>query len=117
MKSTLTNMVIVLLTVTLISSASVGVVYQLTLEPINAAGKAKLESGIKQVMPKYETLQPADSLDMGEGEDKFVLYVGKNGDEVAGYAMEAYSKKGYSGMVKLLVGFTSNGDINKVAVI
>ena len=116
MKSTLKNMVIVLLTITLISSAAVGVVYQLTIDPIAAANAKKLDNAIKQVMPKYENLEPTKNLDMGE-DDAFILYTGKNGNDVAGYAIEAYSKRGYSGTLKLLIGFTPNGEINKVAVI
>lgn len=117
MKSTLKNMVIVLLAITLISSAAVGVVYQLTLDPIAKANAEKLENAIKQVMPNFETLEPAQNIDLGNNETPFVLYVAKNGSEVAGYAIETYSTKGYGGIIKLLVGFTPNGDINKIAVI
>lgn len=117
MKSTLKNMVIVLLAITLISSAAVGVVYQLTLDPIAKANADKLENAIKKVMPPFETLEPAQNIDLANGEAPFVLYIAKNGSEVAGYAIEGYSMKGYGGMIKLLVGFTSKGEINKVAVI
>lgn len=117
MKSTLKNMVIVLLTITLISSAAVGIVYQLTLDPIAKANEKKLNDGIMKVMPQYEKLDEVQTLDMGAGEEPLKLYVGRNGSEVVGYAIESYSKKGYGGVIKLLVGFTPDGSINKIAVI
>lgn len=117
MKSTLKNMVIVLLTITLLSSAAVGVVYQLTLDPIAKANEAKLNDAIKKVMPPYETLDPEQLIELSEGEAPLKLYVGHNGTAVAGYAIESYSNKGYGGAIKLLVGFTPTGAINKVAVI
>lgn len=117
MKSTLKNMVIVLLTITLISSAAVGVIYQLTLDPIAKANETKLNDAIMKVMPPYETLDEKQTVELGAGEDPLVIYTGRNGSEVAGYAVESYSKKGYGGTVKLLIGFTPTGSINKVAVI
>lgn len=117
MKSTLKNLVVVLLTITLISSAAVGVVYQLTLEPIAKANEEKLNDAIKKVMPPYETLDDEQLIELGANEAPLKLYVGRNGSEVAGYAIESYSNKGYGGTIKLLVGFTPAGAINKVAVI
>lgn len=116
MKSTLKNMVVVLLAITLISSASVGVVYQFTLEPIANANAKKLDDAIKEVIPPYETLDKAKDIAIVDS-DPFILYVARNGNDIAGYAIEAYSTRGYSGLIKLLVGFTKSGEINKVAVI
>lgn len=110
-------MVIVLLTITLISSAAVGVVHQLTLEPIAKANEAKLNDAIKKVMPSYETLDEKQIIEMGADEEPLTIYTGRNGSEVAGYAIESYSKMGYGGVIKLLIGFTPTGNINKVAVI
>ena len=49
-------MVMVLLLITLIASAAVGVVYQLTVDPIQAAKEAKIVNAVKEVLPPFESL-------------------------------------------------------------
>ncbi len=116
MKSNLRNMVIVLFAITLISSSAVGLVYQATLEPIAKAKADKLANAIGEVMPPFEKLD--DKLELAvEGGNPFILYVGRNGSEAVGYAVECYTMKGYSGLIRLLVGFTAEGNINKVSVL
>lgn len=110
-------MVIVLLSITLLSSAAVGVVYQLTAAPIANAGDNKLNEAIKKVIPNFEKLDKMQLIEMEKGEEPLKLYTARTGSKVVGYAIESYSKKGYGGTIRLLVGFTPKGDINKVAVI
>ena len=66
MKSSLKNMVLVLFTITLLSSAAVGGVYMLTKEPIAQAKVAAVNNALKQVLPEYEsttsqTIEVADT--------------------------------------------------------
>lgn len=114
MKSSLRNMVVVLFAITFISSSAVGYVFQLTKEPIARADAEKLSSDIKQVMPPFDTLSEEIKLPV-EGADTMSLYIASMGGEPVGYALSS-GAFGYGGNVKLLVGFTSEGNINKVAV-
>lgn len=116
MQSSLKNMVVVLLTITLVCSAAVGYVYKLTLDPIAKANAEKLSAGIKQVLPAFDSLDDVKELAV-EGGEAFKVYVGRNGSEAVGYAVECYSNTGYAGQIKLLVGFTADGNINKVEVL
>ncbi len=116
MKSNLRNMVIVLFAITLISSTAVGFVYQMTLEPIAKASAAKLTNAIGQVMPTFDKLDEKREIEVAGGEP-YIIYVGRKGMEPVGYAIECYTTKGYSGLIRLLVGFTAEGNINKVSVL
>ena len=54
MESSLKNMVLVLFTITLLSSAAVGGVYLITKEPIAQAKEAAVNNALKQVLPEFE---------------------------------------------------------------
>lgn len=116
MKSTLRNMVMVLMLITLIASAAVGVVYQLTVEPIAAAKKAKITSAIKEVLPVFDSLKD-DGQKIEKDGGVMTEYTALKGTDVVGYAIETFSKKGYGGEIRLLVGFLPDGTINGIAVI
>ncbi len=110
-------MVVVLFAITLISSAAVGFVYNLTKEPIDLAKKSKLSNAIQSVMPPFEKLNDPVELPQGSGV-ALKLYEGvDSSSKSVGYAIETYSTKGYSGLIRLLVGFTPDGKVNKVSVL
>ncbi|MFI3262871.1 MAG: RnfABCDGE type electron transport complex subunit G [Rikenellaceae bacterium] len=115
MKSSLKNMVMVLMLITLIASAAVGVVFQLTEEPIEAARSAKITNAIKEVMPEFDEVSEGETLERDGGE--MVVYKATKGGQVVGYAIQTFSKEGYGGEIKLLIGFLPDGTINKAAVI
>ena len=54
MKSSLKNMVLVLFCITLISSACVGLVNMITVEPIRAAKEAAVKEALAQVLPEFD---------------------------------------------------------------
>lgn len=114
MKSTLINMVVVLFSITLIASAGVGAVNMITVEPIAAAKAAATEAALGEVLPAFEATETTD-LEIDEMPIK--VYTAKNGDEVVGYAVETMTKQGFSGVVKLMVGFLTDGTINNVNVL
>lgn len=117
MKSTLTNMVLSLLGITLVASLAVGVIYRVTAGPIADAKTAKLTNAIAQVLPPFDNT-PGDSvqtLNIDGGEVK--IYSGtKNGQHV-GYAIESFSNNGFSGEVRLIVGFNPDGTIYRTEVL
>ena len=108
-------MVLVLSAITLISSTAVGVVYQLTKNPIKEANIKKFNKTVLSVLPEFEKLAKATIVDI-DGESVSV-YPAVNQGEVIGYAVESFSKNGFSGMVKVLVGFKADGTIHSSAVV
>lgn len=114
MKSTLFNMVAVLFTITLLASAGVGYVNQITVDPIAQAKAAATQAALGQVLPPFETTV-TDDLTIDQMPIK--VYTAKQGDEVVGYAVETMTKQGFSGVVKLMVGFLADGTVNNVNVL
>ena len=114
MESSLKNMVLVLFTITLLSSAAVGGVYMITKEPIAQAKEAAVNDALKQVLPEFEltTKQtiPVMGLDI-------VAHTATNNDAVVGYAIESLSKNGFGGIVRLMVGFDNSGNIININVL
>lgn len=114
MKSTLFNMVAVLFTITLIASAGVGAVNMITVEPIAAAKAAATQAALGEVLPAFDSTETSD---LTIDEMPIVVYTAKSGDEVVGYAVESMTKQGFSGVVKLMVGFLPDGTVNNVNVL
>lgn len=105
----------VLLLITLVASASVGAVYQLTIEPIRKSKFEKLNKAIIDVLPEFTSLAPEIKVEI-DGES-ITIYPALNNQDTIGYAIESFSKNGFGGMIKILVGFTANGTIYSTEVI
>ena len=114
MVSSLKNMVVVLATITLISSAAVGGVYLITEEPIAAAKVAAVNAALEQVLPEYEatTSQTIEVNDM-----PIVAHTATVAGKAVGYAIESISKNGFGGAVRLMVGFDTEGPILNINVL
>lgn len=114
MKSTLLNMTSVLLGITLVASAGVGVVNMITTEPIAKAKEAATTAALKEVLPAFEQ---TTSEELSIDQMPILVYTAKNGDQIAGYAVESMSKQGFAGVVRLMVGFTPEGEVVNVNVL
>lgn len=114
MKSSLKNMVLVLFTITLLSSAAVGGVYMLTKEPIAQAKMAAVNNALKQVLPEYES---TTSQTIEVAELPIVTHTATVADKAVGYAVESISKNGFGGAVRLMVGFDAEGKILNINVL
>ena len=114
MKSTLINMVAVLFSITLIASAGVGAVNMITVEPIAAAKAAATEAALGVVLPAFDK---TESEELTIDEMPIVVYTATNAGQTVGYAVETMTKSGFSGVVKLMVGFLPDGTINNVNVL
>ncbi len=118
MQSTLRNMVLSLTMISLGASAALGIVYEMTKEPIEISMLNKKLDAIKQVVPAFTNDPNADMfmLPTGEG-DSLEVYPAKNGDQVVGYAVRSYTNKGFSGYIGFMVGFTPDGTIYNINVL
>jgi len=116
-ESTLTNMVVALLTITLVASASLGAVYEATKEPIAAAKLAKKNAAILFVIPEFSNKPVDDLYKVAVDGDTLYYYPGKNGDENVGTAVESFTNNGFSGKIRIMVGFLPDGTINNYRVL
>lgn len=111
------NMVSTLVLVTGIAALSLGGVYNLTKGPIEEAKLRKQQEAIMKVLPAFDRLETrlfksahdADSL-------QFNLAFDANG-QLVGVAVNTFTNKGFSGLIKVMVGFLPDGTINNTAVL
>ena len=116
-ESTFKNMVFALFAVTLVSSSTLGFVFELTKEPIRLAELAKKNEAIMAVIPEFNNKPGEDSYKIPSGSDSLNVYPAFKDGEPAGVAIETYTMKGFSGLIKLMVGFAPDGSIIDVVVL
>ncbi len=117
-ESTFKNMVLSLTLISLGASACLGYVYQVTKTPIELSILNKKLTAIKQVVPEFNNDPNAEmyKLPTGEG-DSLEVYPAKKDSVVVGYAINTYTKNGFSGNIGLMAGFKTDGTIFNITVL
>ena len=117
LESSFKNMLLVLLGITLFSAFTLGSMYTLTKAPIEASKKAKQTNAIKMVLPPFEKIAEAEAVEV-DGEGSFNVYKAydKN-DKFVGAAVESSSKNGFSGDIRIMIGFDVAGNIVDYSVL
>jgi len=117
-ESTFKNMAFALTLISLVSSACLGFVYELTKKPIEMSNLKKKMDAISDVVPGFNN-NPNDEmyrLPTGDG-DSLEIYPAKKDGSVIGYAVNTYSEKGFSGHIGLMAGFKPDGTIINISVL
>ncbi len=110
----------VLFVVSAIAGLALGSVYSITKEPIELAKKQKIENAIKEVLPEFNILKPnykVMSIDGTSPADSLVFYDAYQDSLWVGTAVDSYTLKGFSGLVKLMIGFKPDGTIHNISVL
>jgi electron transport complex protein RnfG len=115
-ESTFVNMVVTLLVITGVASLALSGVYEVTKEPIAKAKQEKKERAIKEVIPEFTSMKSMMTLP-SDGKDSIELISGYRDSLYIGTAVSSYTNKGYSGLIKVMVGFLPDGCIENVAVL
>ena len=110
-------MVLVLTSITLVAAVALGSVYNLTKEPIEASKRAKQENAIMEVLPPDVLIKGTDTITIEGMPEPFYVYQAYAGDEFVGAAVQTYSKNGFSGEIKIMVGFDAKGNIINYSVL
>lgn len=113
LESSLRNMILSLLLISLVMSAALGFVFNLTKDPIAAAVKAKEVNAVKEVLPEFDN-DPTTEIKVIE---ELTFYPATKGGKPVGCAVKTFTEKGYSGRFDLMVGFLPDGKINNVVVL
>ncbi len=116
-ESNFINMTATLVVVTLVAAGLLGTVFALTKEPIRLAELAKKNAAISVVVPGFDNEPSQEVQRIFMDGDSIFLYTAKKGEEVLGTAVETFTKSGFSGEFKLMVGFDPDGSIIDIAVI
>jgi electron transport complex protein RnfG len=111
-------MVACLTVITAIASASLGFVYQLTKEPKAAALRVKQNFAIKAVLPEHNNDPLADAYEIKcfDSNDQLICYPATKNGSLTGIAVNTWTMEGFSGLVRLMVGFDKTGNIVNVSV-
>jgi len=118
-ESTFLGMLLSLLIITLISGFSLGYVNDLTIEP---KAKAKLEkkiNALKLVLPTFDN-NPVKDMKLVKSEkdlDSVEVYPAYLNSQFVGAAIIGSTDKGFSGLVKIMVGFNPSGAIENIVVL
>jgi len=117
-ESTFRNMVLSLTLISLGASACLGFVYEFTKQPIEISKLNKKLDAIKQVVPEFNNNPNAEMFRLPTGEgDSLDVYPAKKDSSIVGYAVNTYSKKGFSGNISLMTGFSPDGKIVNISVL
>ncbi len=116
-ESTFKNMLLTLFVVTLTASTALGLVYNLTKDPIESAKVAKKRAAIEQVVPEFDNEPASESYKVPADGDSLVFYPAKQDGELVGMAIETFTNQGFSGTIRLMVGFRPDGTIHDITVL
>jgi electron transport complex protein RnfG len=118
-ESTLINMVAALMLITLIAGLSLGFVNELTIEPIAKSKLNQKVNAVKLVLPVFDNNPVEDVilLKVENIKDSVEVYPAFLNDEFVGAAVIGSSDKGFSGLIKLMIGFKPDGTIKNIAVL
>lgn len=118
-KSTFLNMTAILLITTALAGISLGFINDITKGP---KAKAKLEkkiNALKTVLPEFNN-NPVENVKLvkhDQARDSVEIYLAKKDNIPVGTAVVGTSEKGYSGLVKIMVGFATDGTITNISVL
>jgi electron transport complex protein RnfG len=118
LESSFKNMLIALFGVTFVASASLGLVNDITKEPIAEAEKAKKANAIAAVLPEFNRLGETKKILPENAKDSLEIYQALNDQgEVIGNAVKTYSYNGFNGYIEVMVGFNHDGVISGYRVL
>ena len=118
-ESSLVNMVFSLFVINIISAASLGFVYLITVEPIKEAKDVKQNFAVMAVLPEHDNSPASDTCKIKsyDGGEKLTCYHATKNGELTGFAVETWTMKGFSGLIRLMVGFDKEGKIFNISIL
>lgn len=114
---------LILACITLIAGIALGLVYEITKDPIEKQRQLTKEKACKTVFADADTFDTKDMLDTSdlvlpdeyEGchIDEVIPALGKDG-ELLGYALTVTCSEGYGGDITIMMGVTMDGTLNGI---
>ncbi|MCX4290096.1 MAG: RnfABCDGE type electron transport complex subunit G [Duncaniella sp.] len=119
MKSTLTSMILSLGCITVVSGAILAGVHELTEQPIIEAERQARVDAVGEVCPRFDNDPIAEKCEVTPDRESLpvTLYPATLGGKPVGAAVESYSPDGFSGEIKIMYGFDSDGNVTGYSVI
>jgi electron transport complex protein RnfG len=104
-----------LFTVTAITGVILGVVHDVTLEPIRATREALKTEALKGALPEADEFS---RIELSDGADPIVkdVQMGASGGAVSGYCITV-TPRGYAGPVELVAGIANDGNLRAIRIL
>ncbi|MDL2309701.1 RnfABCDGE type electron transport complex subunit G [Parabacteroides sp. OttesenSCG-928-B22] len=118
LKSTLPNMLLSLTIICMCAAGVLATVNQQTSGPIALSKAAALENAIKEVTPDFDNspLDEAYKAVTSDG-DSLLIYPATHGGQSVGVAVESFTKNGFGGEIRVIVGFDADGKLLNYSVL
>lgn len=117
MQSNFKNMVLSLGLIAVFAAVTLASVYALTKDPIAASKVARKQNAIRDVLPAFERLDDAEKVALETGDSLNVYRAYVKDEKFVGAAVESFSRNGYSGDIRLMIGFDVKGNIVNYTVL
>lgn len=113
------SMAITLTVISLLASTALAFVYQVTKGPKQQASDAKKNFAIKKVTPEFDNEPGKEAYRIAsfDGGDSLTCYPAKKGGQLVGVAIETWTMNGFSGLIRIMVGFDTTGTIINTSVL
>jgi len=118
-KDTFINMVLSLFVITIISGFSLGYVNELTVGPIEKGKIERKVNALKLVLPTFDN-NPIEDVQLIKSslvKDSVEVFPAYENNKFVGAAIIGSTEKGFSGLIKLIVGFSPEGTIKNIVVL
>jgi electron transport complex protein RnfG len=116
-ESSLKNMLLCLFVVGVGASALLGGAYVLTYDAIEAAKVNVVNESIAVVVPPFDNNPFAEMIEKEMNGKRVKIYPATKDGEAVGFAIEASTSKGFSGLIVLMIGFLPDGTIYNTTVV
>lgn len=110
LENSLLNMFLSLTVICVVVGGLLGLVADVTAQPIQDAKDAAQKAAIAAVAPEFDAVAEPQTVEQPNGVNAIVFAVSKGG-EVVGHAVQATTLKGFGGKVIIMFGFDLEGNI------
>ncbi len=118
LKSTLPNILLSLTVICLVAGVALSAANKYTADAIAASKAAELQNAIKHVTPEFDNNPTEEQYKAGVTEgDSLIIYPAKKEGQLVGYAVESYTKNGFSGIIRVMAGFDTEGKLLNYSVL
>lgn|GEM_PF-11475 len=110
-------MILCLGVIGLVSAVGLTLIYNMTKGTIAAANLARTTGALANVMPPFDNNPMEGAVEMELDGIATRVFTGRMDGRTTGFAVETSTRLGYSGIIRMLVGFTPEGEVHNIEVL
>jgi len=112
-------MLVSLFVITIISGFSLGYINELTVGPIEKGKIERKVNALKLVLPAFDNnpVEDVQKIKSDFAKDSVEVFPAFENNEFVGAAVIGSTEKGFSGLIKLMIGFKPDGTVQNIVVL